>query len=1189
MKHSIFSLTPLCAALAMASAPSAAVQYWDITLPDGRPFVTLEVYGEGERYEFNDGTQYSGVSDWTLTQADKVSVYRGFDYLGRLLQASVNAPSFILIETYDAYDDNAAAYSPAYQEGPYAGYTYLGAELIYGALPVTGTSAFIELDHASADDGLWYDGVMHNLPANDERSDLASTVLHEMVHALGLTAFVDYAHTEDNEVQFVTKEENKYALTEFISCHPLWVAGIRDTDGTAPAPGMLITPYAGSDQAGPDTFDLATGRAGASGVYFTGRHVQEVLNGAEIAIADRPDLDPLPGIPVNGWEPDGSDSLIPELSHIELQNSLMSHQSWRNWNTLMEAELAILQDVGYTIDRRDWYGYSVYNSGVTLVNSHPFYARNEAGTAYLTGMANTNPWGVGLHLYGSHNDITQVGEILTTGDYAIGVRVDGWDNTLRIAPGTRVSSDGEEGYGLVVSYGTGHRVIHQGLLTATGEQGVAAVFSFGDNELGNNFEVRGSYIHQTGNFDENGRVTGEMYDESPEDINLAGALVENFDVSGSLVGGLASLFIDDNALVSNINILNGAYLQGDIISLWDPTDDRVQVPEGVSATSLVTQLTFGLAKNADGSANSETADPQFNLAYHGNIYALPAKQEQTPGWAKIQMRVAGGTLSFNGTAKLLSVTVDEGATLKGNATYDLTVLQSPETNEIEIGGDFINRGTLAPGNSLGQITVNGNLVLASTGRLLMEFDADGKTDQLLIQGSIAALSEDNVEDLDTLTGDQVTLQPVEDYYGTGTLTVDLSHMIQKANGDDEESTTSVSLEPTIQGDVSATLTQSGSVADNVLTLHTTRASDAYSRLAQSKEAAAVAAAFARHAGNAQGAMQDLVATIDFSEASTLNAAFESLSPDLYARAGAAALTAQQIITQAVLREQVKGVPHDASLYVVPLGGHTDRTREGFKSTYGGVLAGVQNQSALSSGTLTYGAHTAVLTRKDKFSVMPGSRVDADSFYLGANVRYDVNAFAGTYVFGLAQIAVENADMRRTVMQGFDYADSDWTGWGGSFVAGAGQRYALTERLTLGPVFWLNYGFMHQDSLTETASHGAALYVESETYQTLTSTLGVHADYTLSADTVKASVGGLLAWKHEYLDERGTANASFAASGWRDSRFGVTQETQTRDTATAAVSISAKLKENFTASIGAGSDFGDGQTSGWGYVNLKWSF
>ena len=149
MKHSIFSLTPLCAALAMASAPSAAVQYWDITLPDGRPFVTLEVYGEGERYEFNDGTQYSGVSDWTLTQADKVSVYRGFDYLGRLLQASVNAPSFILIETYDAYDDNAAAYSPAYQEGPYAGYTYLGAELIYGALPVTGTSAFIELDHAS--------------------------------------------------------------------------------------------------------------------------------------------------------------------------------------------------------------------------------------------------------------------------------------------------------------------------------------------------------------------------------------------------------------------------------------------------------------------------------------------------------------------------------------------------------------------------------------------------------------------------------------------------------------------------------------------------------------------------------------------------------------------------------------------------------------------------------------------------------------------------------------------------------------------------------------------------------------------------------------------------------------------------------------------------------------------------------
>lgn len=1167
------ALTPGLALMLAAALPVQAYETLPITTPDGRPFIDLTILDEGESAIIEGDV----LEDEAIALPDGVltGLQYGLDYWGTLLSENIRYSASIGFCGSEEFVNNAFAGSVLIEDGPYTNYSEVAAALLFGVKPSDNSnlSGFILVGPIDYYEAQWASGELTLMPENGNDFNFTATFVHEMGHALG-----------------ITNSLNQRPDGEWIFCADsglAFVKGLRDIDGTAPQAEMPIKIVQSAENASPDSFDLLNAAGAESGAYFTGKHVQEVLDGALIATPySQGERLLVPGIPINGLEYtgeviDGVSILAPELAHIELQNSLMSHQTWRNWITFMEAEMALLQDIGFTIDRRDWFGYSVYHSGVTLVNNHPFYARNEAGTAYVAGLANTNPWGIGLHVYGSNNDITQAADILTAGRYAIGIRVEGSGNTLRINPDTFISASGAKAGGLVVSYGKNHRVIHEGRITADGTQGIAALFSFGDNMLGNYYDERGSYISQY--YDDNGAL--QTY--NPQYVDLDGPLVERFDVSGSLVGGLASLFIDDNALVSNINILNGAYLQGDIISLWDPTDDRVQVPEGVSATSLVTQLTFGLAKNADGSVNSETADPQFHLAYNGNIYALPAKQEQTPGWAKIQMRVAGGTLSFNGTAKLLSVTVDEGATLKGNATYDLTVLQSPETNEIKIGGDFINRGTLAPGNSLGQITVNGNLVLASTGHLLMEFDAERKTDQLIV----SKLLDDSNREMTELTGKQVTVQPAQSYYGNGTLTIDLSHMVQKANDDDEESTTSVSLvNPTIQGDVSTTLTQTGSVADNVLTLHTTRASDAYSRLAESQEAAAVAAAFDRHAGGAQGAMQDLVATIDFSEASTLNAAFESLSPDLYARAGAAALTAQQTITQAVLREQVKMADHgDSSVYVVPLGGHTDRAREGFKSTYGGVLAGVQNQSALTSGTLTYGAHTAVLTRKDKFSATAASRVDADSFYLGAHARYDVNAFAGTYVFGLAQIAVENADMKRAVMQGFDYADSDWTGWGGSFVAGVGQRYALTERLTLGPVFWLNYGFMHQDSLTETASHGAALHVESETYQTLTSTLGVKAHYTLDSDTVRASVGGLLAWNHEYLDERGTANASFAASGWRDSRFGVTQETQTRDTATAAVSLSAELKENFTASIGAGSDFGDGQTSGWGYANLRWRF
>ena len=73
----------------------------------------------------------------------------------------------------------------------------------------------------------------------------------------------------------------------------------------------------------------------------------------------------------------------------------MSHQNYRNWNTLMEAELAALQDVSLKLDRRDWYGYSIYHSGTgeapyVFVNHNPYYARQNG--AWVEGKPNATPW-----------------------------------------------------------------------------------------------------------------------------------------------------------------------------------------------------------------------------------------------------------------------------------------------------------------------------------------------------------------------------------------------------------------------------------------------------------------------------------------------------------------------------------------------------------------------------------------------------------------------------------------------------------------------------------------------------------------------------------------------------------------------------------------------------------------------------
>ena len=73
------------------------------------------------------------------------------------------------------------------------------------------------------------------------------------------------------------------------------------------------------------------------------------------------DKDRVNGLPINGLEDDN-----PELSHIELRNSYMSHQDYQNWGILMEAELAALKDIGYTkIQPREYFGKSYYLDNVT--------------------------------------------------------------------------------------------------------------------------------------------------------------------------------------------------------------------------------------------------------------------------------------------------------------------------------------------------------------------------------------------------------------------------------------------------------------------------------------------------------------------------------------------------------------------------------------------------------------------------------------------------------------------------------------------------------------------------------------------------------------------------------------------------------------------------------------------------------
>lgn len=130
---------------------------------------------------------------------------------------------------------------------------------------------------------------------------------------------------------------------------------------------------------------------------------------------------------------------------------------------------------------------------------------------------------------------------------------------------------------------------------------------------------------------------------------ITGPLVKVFNVSGSLRGREAAIYIDESAFVKEINILPGATLEGDIISRWDPDNPKIH-SSAPDSEELYTSLTFGYG---DGSA-LQSGDSNFSLNYAGNIDG-----------PSIDMAHKAGDLTLSGKINVHSLQNEAFLTLAG--------------------------------------------------------------------------------------------------------------------------------------------------------------------------------------------------------------------------------------------------------------------------------------------------------------------------------------------------------------------------------------------------------------------------------------------------------------------------------------------------------------------------------------------
>lgn len=795
MKKSLI-LSALALGFSMFNFHADAMENFLIESNDGKKIFDVQYYGVEDRNQniatlFGSEDKNVRVLNYNLHEDIKVGLNNAFQLWAEILSpGSKNSqPVQYFVCTYDK--ENADAVSLSYLNGEHSDNPNFFREIIQNGKTVQNVSDLRDDNElAKINQGEVAFGVIRigeDLGINDgdgkfgwinnsyyfhpvaqsmRNIEITPVMFHEIGHSLGFAA-----GTEENSLGLDIFDDDNVGhslmiLTKDADNPKSFTAHLRDQSGKKAGAGMWILTQslfdsdnfknAYSENSGGGTlrpenvfivedanqsYDVK--RNGKVYLYFEGENVTDALDGKTFT---RGDGQQISGIPINLWE-----RWQPDFSHSDLARSMMSHHNYRSYNNFMEAELAIMQDIGYTIDRKNFYGKSIYRDNINFVNRQNFTARQDG--QYIDGY-NYSTLGVGLHVYGSNDNIIQRANILTKGYAGVGIRVDGLRDKITLDKDFEIHADGEYGMGILVAYGKNHEINVDGVITADGFHGDALHFEFGANSMGANTEYRGSFIRYIRQLSDgqpavvrnvglNEIVTGDE-DFSFTDLNggdLNDAMVDNVNISGKLSADSnnegRAIYIAEESFVRNININQGAEIDGHIYSLWKKFN-----AEAYGIFDTETKLNYNEeVLDKDGNAiydskgnkkkkkKSGVAEPlviQYNgqnYLYHTYIPDLVTNvnfnadmkfSKEIFGDDNMKLNVNGGNLNLAGSdINVVNVKISAGAKVTdGKFTVNNMNEKIAEGLSDEETGKFFNHGTISAENE--DLTITGDLISDGT-------------------------------------------------------------------------------------------------------------------------------------------------------------------------------------------------------------------------------------------------------------------------------------------------------------------------------------------------------------------------------------------------------------------------------------------------------------------------------------------
>ena len=765
----------------------------------------------------------------------------------------------------------------------------------------------------------------------------------------------------------------------------------------------------------------------------------------------------------------------------------------------------------------------------------------------------------GVHIRGGTGIVTNSGQITGDSDES-GVQLDMGGTVTNNAGGT-ITGDAE---GINIDGAPGE-VINSGTITGATNFGVimrdggsvtnhAGGLIKGDNGLAG-VSIRGG----TGTIDNAGILRGND-DEGVEltaggtIINRAGGLIEGeADEAIQISGGAGS--VTNAGRIESIN--------GGPTVLFDGFDDRFEIQPGslvTNATTFPNAVNPGIVQAAGGTdtlAFGGTGTQTFDIStVDGNNTAGAGEQYLN---FETFVKEDASTFNFTGTNTEIGAFAVNGGLLNVNGNMGSTAFSvngGTLGGSGTVGGTAITGGTVAPGNSIGTLTVNGALNLGAGSIYAVEVDAAGNSDLIDVTGTVT-LGGGTLSVLATGGG---TYGPSTDYIiiandgvdavaGTfGTITTDLAFLkatVNYAGGTGNDVALNLTQVATFTS-VAGTFNQTQS-ATGLAGLDQTAGSDSLTvyNAILGLTADQARSAFDSASGEVHASSQHMsTASFDLYRR-TLNELAKAgvagsqvaqpANPTAYARkakpASASTAIAAFGYADAMAKRRDRADARVKAAWVAPLGGAGQIAGDGNAAPFGwwtaGIATGFQGHGYAGSGHFVAGISAGYL-HGGGVAAARSSTVSTDSLNLGAYGAWSNGEWT---LSGSAAYAATGMNTSRTVTVGGLTRTATASYWTHALgITAEAARNIDFGSVTLSPLATIDAGWAGHGDATETGAGALSLTLAPESRFRLDTGLGIAlAKRFTTRSNRKVTLHARAVWEHSFASTTPDQAMAFAGS------------------------------------------------------------